>query len=125
MKAENRKIPKPQLKGFNVGLVSSAAPIKFDMDYQIGSEDTPISTNVTFDLTGAEVGNAVSMFHQSGTAPTLGTNIKKVLVNFTMEDYDTTGLNEFVFQYMQDPNNANEPYLKIYHTKNITVINAI
>jgi hypothetical protein len=106
-------------------LVSTVAPLKFDLDYQIGSPANPVSGNITFDLTGATMGSAVSVFHQSASAPTFGTNIDKALINFTLADYDTVGLNEFVFHYMEDPNNANDPYLKIYHTKNITVVNAI
>jgi hypothetical protein len=106
-------------------LVSTLAPLKFDLDYQIGSPANPVSGNITFDLTGATMGSAVSVFHQSASAPTFGTNIDKALINFTLADYDTVGLNEFVFHYMEDPNNANDPYLKIYHTKNITVVNAI
>jgi hypothetical protein len=106
-------------------LVSTVAPLKFDLDYQIGSPANPVSGNITFDLTGATMGSAVSVFHQSASAPTFGTNIDKALINFTLADYDTVGLNEFTFHYMEDPNNANDPYLKIYHTKNITVVNAI
>jgi len=106
-------------------LVSALSPLKFDLDYQIGSPANPVSGDITFDLTGATMGSAVSVFHQSASAPTFGTNIDKALINFTLADYDTVGLNEFVFHYMEDPNNANDPYLKIYHTKNITVVNAI
>jgi hypothetical protein len=106
-------------------LVSTLAPLKFDLDYQIGSPANPVSGDITFDLIGATMGSAVSVFHQSASAPTFGTNIDKALINFTLADYDTVGLNEFVFHYMEDPNNANDPYLKIYHTKNITVVSAI
>jgi hypothetical protein len=103
-------------------LVNTVAPIKFDLDYQIGSHITPVSSNITFDLTGAVVGSAVSVLHQSATAPTFGDNIDLLLVNFTSVDYEENELNEFVFHYMEDPQNSNTPYLKVYHSKNITII---
>jgi hypothetical protein len=103
-------------------LVNTVAPIKFDLDYQIGSHITPVSSNITFDLTDAVVGSAVSVLHQSATAPTFGDNIDLLLVNFTSVDYEENELNEFVFHYMEDPQNSNAPYLKVYHSKNITII---
>jgi hypothetical protein len=103
-------------------LVNTVAPIKFDLDYQIGSHITPVSSNITFDLTGAVVGSAVSVLHQSASVPIFGNNIDLLLVNFSLVDYEENELNEFVFHYMEDPQNSNTPYLKVYHSKNITVI---
>jgi len=106
-------------------LVSTLAPLKFDLDYQVGSSLTPISGNITFDISDATPGSACSVFHQDGSAPTLGNNVKLVLVGFTLADYGVSELNEFVFHYMEDPQNSDEPYLKVYHSKNITVIPSI
>ena len=106
-------------------LVNILAPLKFDLDYQVGSSLTPVSGNITFDITDATPGSACSVFHQDISAPTLGTNIKLVFIGFTLADYGDNELNEFVFHYMEDPQNSDEPYLKVYHSKNITVIPSI
>jgi hypothetical protein len=101
--------------------ISSADPLKFDFDYQVGSPFNPIASNITFDLTGAVVGTASSVFHQHSNAPSFGSNIDLAFINFTISDYGVDELNEFVFHYMEDPQNSNQPYLKVYHTKNITL----
>jgi hypothetical protein len=101
-------------------LVPANSPLKFDFDYQIGSPFNPISGGIMFDLSGANVGSASSVFHLDSVAPTFGNNIPTVLIGFTLSDYALNELNEFVFHYMEDPQNNNEPYLKIYHIKNIT-----
>lgn len=105
-------------------LVETLQPIKFNLDYQIGSPANPVSGNIQFDLTNATIGSATSVFHQSPTQPTLGTNVDLALIGFTMSDYATNQLNEFLFVYMVD-SATEEPYVKIYHRKNITIINSI
>lgn len=106
-------------------LVDILDPLKFDLDYQIGSPDNPVSGNITFNITtpAPSIGSAVSVFHQNSSAPTLGNNIQLALMGFEMTDYEPNELNEFVFIYMEDPQNSNTPYLKVYHKKNITIIN--
>jgi hypothetical protein len=111
------------LRDFEPLLVSVLSPLKFDFDYQIGSSLTPVSGNITFDLTDVIIGSNSNVFHQNSIAPTFGNNIKLVLIGFTLADYQVDELNEFQFYYFEDPQNSNEPYLKVYHNKNITVIN--
>jgi hypothetical protein len=102
-------------------LVPVSSPLKFDFDYQVGSPFNPISGNIEFDLAGANIGSATSMFHLDSVAPTLGNNLPTVLIGFTLSDYAPNELNEFVFHYMEDAQDNNSPYLKIYHIKNITI----
>lgn len=104
---------------FEPEIISSPVPVKFDVDYQIGSPFSPIiESNIVIDLSDARIGSSTSIFYFSTANPVFSSSAPIIGIDF---DFTIGTVNEIILQYFEDP--ISGPYIKAYNKFIITQIN--
>lgn len=69
--------------------VATGLPVEFSTEKIYGSATSPLSSNITANLTGAVLGKVQKIYHQNGVAPTFPSG----WVQLGTTTYSITGLN--------------------------------
>lgn len=77
-------------------ILSESLPITYTRDKYYGTFTSPLSSSITFDLTGAIAGTKAIVFHNAGTEPTYPVGVIKKGIGI----YNTSQTNVLIFQYI-------------------------
>lgn len=77
-------------------ILSESLPITYTSDKYYGTFTSPLSSSITFDLTGAIAGTKAIVFHNAGTEPTYPVGVIKKGIGI----YNTSQTNVLIFQYI-------------------------
>jgi len=77
-------------------ILSASLPITYTSDKYYGTFTSPLSSSITFDLTGAIAGTKAIVFHNAGTEPTYPVGVIKKGIGI----YNANQVNVLIFEYI-------------------------